>query len=300
MNGEHSYLAILNKVLTQGERKENRTGVGTFAIPPITIEHDMSEGFPLLTTKKVPFKLIASELQFFIQGMTSKLWLQAQNNHIWDEWASAPQVEEIMRLNPQLSKKESQLYACDLGPIYGHQWRRFGQPSEEGGSNIGRAIEPKFKFDQLANIVYKLKNNPNDRRMVCSAWSPTQLEDMALPPCHLMWIVNHINGKLHLHWTQRSADLFLGVPFNLASYALLLHLLCKEANMVPGTVTGSLVDCHIYENHLNQVKEQLSRTPTKLPSIETINFKNIFSWNYADTMVHNYSPQAAIKADVAI
>lgn len=306
MNGEVNYLSILKTVYLHGERKKNRTGIDTFAIPPVTLTHDMSEGFPLLTTKRVPFKLIASELQFFIQGLTDKNWLTEENNHIWDEWARPSAVKDAMRkdgIDPDQADsnavKEYQKKVNDLGPIYGWQWRRFNHPVDES-INIDRIADPNSSCDQLAKIVETLKVNPNDRRMVCTAWNPLQLNDQALPPCHLMWIVNHINGKLHLQWTQRSCDMFLGVPFNLASYALLLHLLCRESGMEPGTVSGTLVDCHIYENHMKQVEIQLDRTPTKLPTIETKSSKGIFDWNYTDTEVIGYEPQATIKGDVAV
>jgi thymidylate synthase len=295
MNGEINYLDILNKILNKGERKENRTGIDTFAIPPVVLQHDMSRGFPLMTTKKVPFKLIASELEFFIKGLTDKEWLQERNNHIWDEWASPYSVESYMKYTGETDIKKAQLEVTELGPVYGAQWRNFNYGAVEDSSVVADG-----SADQLKIIVDNLHSNPNDRRMVCSAWNPLQLKNQALPPCHLLWNVNHINGKLHLTWHQRSCDMFLGVPFNLASYALLLHLLCKEANMEPGTVTGTLVDCHIYENHLDQVKEQLSRTPYEMPKIKTEDFTNIFDWKCSDTSVIGYNSHKAIKGEVAV
>jgi thymidylate synthase len=292
MNGELNYLEILDKILTRGERKENRTGIDTFAIPPVVLQHDMSRGFPLLTTKKVPFKLIASELEFFIKGLTDKTWLQERNNHIWDAWCYPGNIPKGLS---EEERKEEQKRITYLGPIYGAQWRDFNYGAVEDSSIVADGSQ-----DQLQTIVNNLHNNPNDRRMVCSAWNPLQLSSQALPPCHLLWNVNHINGKLHLTWHQRSCDMFLGVPFNLASYALLLHLLCKEANMLPGTVTGTLVDCHIYENHVDQVRQQLERQPYELPSIETPEFSDIFSWDYKDTVVLDYISHSSIKGSVAV
>jgi thymidylate synthase len=290
-NGEHNYLDILENLVENGERKENRTGIDTLALPPQTLVHDMATGFPLLTTKRIPFRLVASELEFFIKGLRIKSWLQERDNHIWDEWGSPSKVNMAIRnagLDPDNcypeTRKQYQAQENDLGPVYGVQWRNF---------NLNGC-------DQLTRIVQTLKSNPNDRRMVCTAWNPLQLNDMALPACHLMWIVNHINGKLHLQWTQRSCDMGLGIPFNLASYALLLHLLCKESGFEPGTVTGTLVDCHLYVNHIDQIREQLSRSPTPLPTITTKNWNNIFEWEYTDTEIIGYNPQPSIRMDVAV
>jgi thymidylate synthase len=307
MNGETEYLKILERILTHGERKENRTGIDTFAIPPCTITHDMSEGFPLLTTKNVAFKPIRTELEFFIKGLTDKKWLQERGNHIWDEWASPWEVKEALLADPNYNaigdidwvhdemRIDKQKEVTSLGPIYGKQWRDFN-----GGAVPESSIVNDGSNDQLQTIVNNLHNNPNDRRMVCSAWNPLQLSEMALPPCHLLWNVNHINGTLHLHWHQRSVDCGLGLPFNLASYALLLHLLCEETGFKAGQLSGTLMDCHIYENHVDQVREQLHRTPYELPKIETTGFTNIFDWQHTMTKSVGYKHHPTIKMEVAV
>lgn len=282
-NGEEQYLQILRHILANGQRKENRTGVDTVAVPPVTIYHDMSEGFPLLTTKKMAWKGIRTELEFFLKGLTDKQWLLDRKCHIWDQWH-----------NPQSADQ------TDLGPVYGHQWRDFGGDYVRKVSARPASSVTKDGFDQLADLVHKLHTNPNDRRMVVSAWSPQQIPQMALPPCHLLWNVNHINGTLHLHWHQRSCDMFLGVPFNIASYALLLHLLALEGGFTAGQLSGTFVDCHIYVNHLKQIQEQLGRTLYKLPTISTKNFTNIFDWQADQTEVLDYQCHPAIKADVAV
>ncbi|PJA89829.1 MAG: thymidylate synthase [Candidatus Magasanikbacteria bacterium CG_4_9_14_3_um_filter_32_9] len=287
------YLDIVKNVLENGERKPNRTGVDTIAIAGTFFEHDMSKGFPMLTTKKVPFGLVASELEFFIKGITDKQWLQDRNNHIWDEWAypkKAPYGHDE-------EAKKRMLEERDLGAIYGFQWRNFNAPYEHHTSDYsGKGV------DQLKNVIEKLKTNPDDRRMIVSAWNPTMLDEMALPPCHYAFQVTVINGKLNLLWNQRSVDVMLGLPFNIASYALLLHLLAKESSFEEGRLIGFLADTHIYENHLNGAKEQLERDSNKfpLPKIETENFSSIFDWQYTDTKLNDYQSYPRIKFDIAI
>jgi thymidylate synthase len=287
------YLSIVKRILEQGEWKDNRTGVRTLAVAGAIFEHDMSKGFPLLTTKKVPFKNIASELEFFVKGITDKRWLQERNNHIWDEWA-----------NPQKAKyghteedKKRMLEERDLGPIYGFQWRHFNADYGDYQTNYeGKGV------DQIAKLVDKLKTDPNDRRMIVSAWNPIQIPMMGLPPCHYSFQVTVINGKLNLLWNQRSVDTMLGLPFNIASYALLLHLLAREAKLKEGRLVGFLADVHIYENHLEGAKEQLSRDPNKykLPAIKTENFRSIFDWSFTDTKLENYESYPGIKFEIAV
>jgi thymidylate synthase len=286
-----AYLDIVNKILEEGVVKNNRTGVDAITIPGAMFEHDMSEGFPLLTTKSVPFRLVASELEFFIKGITDKNWLIERNNHIWDEWCSPDQVpyghdEETKRM-----MKEER----DLGPIYGFQWRNFG------AEYTSYKTPPKTQgVDQLKRVVESLKTNPNDRRMIVMAWNPAHLHHMALPPCHYGFQVTVINDKLNLLWNQRSVDTALGLPFNIASYGLLLHLLAKEANLKEGKLVGFLGDTHIYINHVGGMKEQLSRTPTKLPTLKTEGFTSIFDWKYEDSKVEDYNPQPRIKFEIAV
>lgn len=275
-----SYLDALKTVLEEGELTPNRTGVAAYVYPHLTIRHDMKHGFPLLTTKKMAWKSIKVELEFFIKGLTDKKWLQERGCHIWDEWCNPSKIPVGL---PDDARKKFQLEEPDLGKVYGYMWRKFNGFT-----------------DQLAEIVHDLKNNPTSRQMVCSAWNPTYKYEQALPPCHVMWHVFVTNNKLHLSWFQRSCDFFLGVPFNLASYALLLHLLCKESGLEPGIVTGFFSNAHIYENHVDAVKEQLKREPFSLPQVETPKFSSIFEWQYGDTTLVDYRSHAKIAAEIAV
>ncbi|MCF6276898.1 MAG: thymidylate synthase [Candidatus Magasanikbacteria bacterium] len=287
------YLDIVKNVLENGEKKENRTGVDTIAVAGAFFQHDMSKGFPMLTTKRVPIRLVSSELEFFIKGLTDKQWLQDRNNHIWDEWAYPKKAPYGHSEEAKKKMREER----DLGAIYGFQWRNFNAPYDHHTSDYsGKGV------DQLKNVVDKLKTNPHDRRMIVSAWNPTMINEMALPPCHYAFQVTVINGKLNLLWNQRSVDVMLGLPFNIASYALLLHLLAKESGFEEGRLIGFLADTHIYENHINGAKEQLTRDVTKfqLPKIETENFSSIFDWQYTDTKLSNYQSYPRIKFDIAV
>jgi len=288
-----SYLNIVKKILESGEQKSSRTGVDTIAIAGTMFEHDMNTGFPLLTTKKVPLRLVASELEFFIKGLTDKQWLKDHNNHIWDEWASplkAPYGHDDKAKTRMAEER-------DLGPIYGFQWRHFNADYQTHDSDYAG-----LGVDQLKKVIETIKTKPDDRRMIVSAWNPIRLNEMALPPCHYSFQVTVINGKLNLLWNQRSVDTMLGLPFNIASYALLLHLLAKETNLKEGKLVGFLADTHIYLNHLDGAKEQLTRDPNQypLPQIATPNFTSIFDWQYEDTAVLNYQSHPSIKFPIAI
>lgn len=286
-----AYLDIIRNIMEKGELKHNRTGIDTIAVAGCMFEHDMSEGFPLLTTKKVPFRLIASELEFFIKGITDKNWLRNENNHIWDEWCSP----DVVPYGNDEETKKKMLEERELGPIYGYQWRNFGKKYQSFDKEpTGEGV------DQLKKLVDTLKTNPTDRRMIVSAWNPLDIKHMALPPCHYGFQVTVINGKLNLLWNQRSVDSALGLPFNIASYGLLLHLLAKEANLKEGKLIGFLGDTHIYVNHVDGLKEQISRTPGVLPKIETENFTSIFDWKYTDTKIIDYKPQPTIKFEIAV
>ncbi len=288
-----AYLDIVKKVLENGEKVATRQGTPAYTIAGAMFEHDMSKGFPLLTTKKVPFRLIATELEFFINGITDKKWLIDRNNHIWDEWASPKKAPYG---HDEISKKKM-LEERDLGPIYGFQWRHFNAKYENYDSDYtGKGI------DQLKKLIETLKTNPRDRRMIVNAWNPLQLEEMGLPPCHYSFQVTTINGKLNLMWNQRSVDTMLGLPFNIASYALLLHLLAKEAGLKEGKLVGFLADVHIFENHIDGAREQLSRDPDKypLPKIETENWKSIFEWTAENTKILNYESYPKIPFEIAI
>ena len=301
----YSYLNIVRNVLKNGKWKSNRTGVNTLTCANVVFSHEMSEGFPLLTTKKMPMQTIAVELEGFIKGVTSKKWFQDRKCQIWTEWANPIKVQKKLQNNVALkSRKQIQIEEDDLGGLYGFQWRRFNQAYDEDDEGC------ITRYDQLKTIVDTLKSNPDDRRMVCSAWNPIQMNRMALSPCHYSWNVVHIDGVLHLNWSQRSCDLMLGVPFNIASYALLLLLLCKESNLKPGNLTGLLADCHIYENHIDQAQEQLLRDPHDLPTItipDNITLDdgsqkpyNIFDWTHKNYTLSNYYPHPHIKLEVAV
>ena len=288
-----AYLDIVKNVLENGVKVDTRTGIKAYTIAGTIFEHDMSKGFPLLTTKKTPFKLVATELEFFINGITDKKWLQDKNNHIWDEWAK-PQLAPYG--HDEASKKKM-LEERDLGPIYGFQWRHFNAPYENYNSNYdGKGI------DQLKKVIETLKTNPRDRRMIVSAWNPLQFNEMALPPCHYAFQITVIDGKLNLLWNQRSVDTMLGLPFNIASYALLLHLLAKETGLKEGKLVGFLADVHIYENHIDGAKEQLTRDPNKysLPKLETENWKSIFDWKAENTKLLDYQSYDRIHFEIAV
>ncbi|MEO5928108.1 MAG: thymidylate synthase [Patescibacteria group bacterium] len=286
-----TYLDIVRRILDEGERKENRTGMDAITIAGAMFEHDMANGFPLLTTKKVPFRLVASELEFFIKGLSDKTWLQERNNHIWDEWANPKKTP----YGHDEESKKRMLEERDLGSVYGFQWRHWNAPYENFDSDYtGKGI------DQLKGVVEKLKSNPNDRRMIVMAWNPEALPFQALPPCHYGFQVTVVNGKLNLLWNQRSVDTMLGLPFNIASYALLLHLLAKESGLKEGRLVGFLADVHIYVNHVDGAKEQLAREPKALPKIVTDPFTSIFDWKYEDSKIEGYDPQPTIKFDIAV
>jgi thymidylate synthase len=286
-----AYLDIVHKILDNGFKKKNRTGIDALAVAGMMFEHDMADGFPLLTTKKTPFRLVASELEFFIRGITDKEWLKKQNNHIWNEWCSPDSV-------PYGNDEETKTKMSnerELGPIYGWQWRNFGAKyTAHNTSPQGQGI------DQLRNLVQTLKSDSDNRRMIVSAWNPLDLPRMALPPCHYSFQVTVIDGRLNLLWNQRSVDVALGLPFNIASYGCLVHLLAKEAGLSEGRLIGFLGDTHIYINHIDGLRLQMERVPKTLPQIKTETFTSIFAWHYGDTVIENYDPHPAIKFDIAV
>jgi len=331
------YINMVKRVLRDGKWKSpvrkvgNKWepvdgGVRTKAVPNVFFSHEMSDGFPLLTTKKMAWKAIKVELEGFIKGITDKEWFQDRNCKIWDEWANPvvvgtsynASVHNAIRNNESNpDKKQIQKDTKDLGPIYGYQWRHFG---EQYGSNCTEIVPGGYRYDgenglkngadQLATIVETLRSNPMDRRMVCSAWNPNQISMMALPPCHYAWNVTVIDNKLNLFWAQRSADLMLGVPFNIASYGLLLSLLAKDAELEVGNLSACFVDCHIYENQLEGALEQASREPQKLPKLVLKpNVQNmvapdefdIFNWDHNKAIIEDYTPLDRIKfGDVVV
>jgi len=286
-----AYLDIVKKILKNGVLKPNRTGVDTLAIPGAMFEHDMALGFPLLTTKTVPLRLIATELEFFIKGITDKKWLQDRNNHIWDEWCTPLKVP----YGHDKETKRKMLEERDLGTIYGWEWRHFGANYIDHLTDYtGQGV------DQLQRVVDKLKTDPSDRRMIVMAWNPLDIAKAMPPYCHYGFQVTVIGGKLNLLWNQRSVDTALGLPFNIASYGLLLHLLAKESGLKEGRLVGFLADTHVYVNHIDGLKEQLAREPLALPRIKTEKFDSIFSWQYEDTAVENYEHHPGIKFEIAV
>lgn len=286
------YLDICRDILDRGVKKENRTGVDALSISGAMFSHDMSGGFPLLTTKKVPYGIVRSELEFFIKGKTDKKWLQERNNRIWNEWANPLKAP----YGHDKASKERMASERDLGPVYGFEWRHWGADYDSFDTDYtGEGV------DQLEGLVDTLKNNPFDRRMIVSAWNPSDKPKQALPPCHYSFQVL-VGGdeKLNLLWNQRSVDVPLGLPFNIASYATLLHLLAKESGREEGTLTGFLADTHIYVNQVDGIREQLSRVPRILPRIETPNFRSLFDWEFEDTELDGYEPYPPIKFDIAV
>lgn len=253
--------------MQDGTVKTDRTGVGTKSVFGYQMRFDLSKGFPLLTTKKVHLKSIIYELLWFISGDTNIKYLKEHGVSIWDEWADEN---------------------GDLGPVYGHQWRSF--PTPDGGS-----------VDQLSQVVDQIRNHPDSRRMLVCAWNPGEVDKMALPPCHCLFQFYVANGRLSCQLYQRSADTFLGVPFNIASYALLTMMLAQVCGLQPGEFIHTTGDTHIYLNHLDQVREQLSREPRPLPVMK-INpeVKSIFDFKYEDFTLEGYDPWPAIKAPVAV
>lgn len=302
----HSYLNLIKKVLDQGKWKENRTGIDCLTVPATHWEHNMEDGFPILTTKKIYFKSICIELNGFLQGITSKKWYETQGTKIWSNWANPHKVEhKIMEewskitnqddLTPPTEefRKKIQFEEDDLGSIYPHQLRHFGQIIDEDDNGVLEGV------DQLSRIISTLKTNPNDRRLIVNYWNPLQLSRAALPPCHFAWVITHINGVLHLHWIQRSCDLMLGVPFNISSYGLLLELICKTVGMKPGQLSATFCDLHIYRNHLEGANEQIKRNPLPLPQIR-ITEPDIFKWTHNDVELIDYQHDHHIKMEVAV
>lgn len=280
---EAAYLDLLRHVLTHSHKKGDRTGTGTFSHFGAQLRFNLQDGFPLLTTKKVHFKSIVYELLWFLSGDTHVDYLQQHGVRIWNEWATAEQTARFGRT------------AGDLGPIYGHQWRNYGASKNQDGSYRHDGI------DQIAQVVEQIKTNPNSRRLIVTGWNPSEANQVALPPCHTLFQFFVADDKLSCQLYQRSADLFLGVPFNIASYALLTHMVAQVTGLKVGEFIWTGGDCHIYQNHVEQVEEQLSRTPYDMPSL-TLNPKvsDIFAFSYDDIMVNDYHCHPAIKAPVAV
>jgi thymidylate synthase len=261
------YHDLLNHVLTNGNKKEDRTGTGTISVFGYQMRFNLAEGFPLLTTKNVHLKSIIHELLWFLQGSTNIKYLKDNGVRIWDEWADEN---------------------GNLGPVYGYQWRNWPKPD---GTHI----------DQISQVVDAIKKNPDSRRLIVSAWNVADVDQMKLPPCHAFFQFYVADGKLSCQLYQRSADIFLGVPFNIASYAILTMMVAQVCGLKLGDFVHTLGDAHIYSNHMDQVKEQLSRTPRELPTmILNPKVNDIFGFRFEDFTLENYDPYPAIKAPVAV
>lgn len=261
------YLDLARHILENGTEKEDRTGTGTKSVFGYQMRFDMQDGFPLVTTKKLHLKSIVHELLWFLNGDTNVKYLQDNGVRIWNEWADEN---------------------GDLGPVYGHQWRSWGKRNGE-------------IVDQIKEVIHQIKNNPDSRRMIVSAWNVGELDQMALAPCHAFFQFYVADGKLSLQLYQRSADVFLGVPFNIASYALLLQMMAQVCGLEAGDFVHTFGDAHIYKNHFEQIELQLTREPRKLPTMKiNSEVKDIFGFKFEDFVLENYDPHPHIKGEVAV
>lgn len=263
---DRQYEDLLRDVLEHGVRKEDRTGTGTISVFGRQLRYDLSKGFPVITTKRIHMKSVVGELLWFLSGSSNVEWLQENGIRIWNEWADDD---------------------GELGPVYGVQWRSWPGPDGEG-------------IDQITELLQTIKTNPDSRRMIVSAWNVGQLPEMALMPCHAFFQVYVADGKLSLQLYQRSADLFLGVPFNITSYALLTHMLAQQSGLEAGDFIWTGGDCHIYLNHLEQVEEQLSREPYPFPELELVPAASLFDYGFDSVALHDYQHHPAIRAQVAV
>lgn len=305
----NAYLDILRKIVNDGEEKFPTRSIGnigqvdgsvrTISLPNVHFEHNMSDGFPILTTRQIPKKSVAVELEGFIHGIRDKQWYKDRGCNFWNEWGNPRVVDKMIDNDSRYSgdyspitkseRIEYQALCNDLGPIYGCQWRDFNSQG----------------YDQLLYIIKTLKKNPYDRRMVCSAWNPNQFDEMALVPCHLFFIVNVTGEHLHLMFAMRSTDAVLGLPANIMSYGLLLSLLAKEGGFKPGKLSALMSDCHIYENQLDVVDEQLEREPYQLPTLELPDFINekpfsILKWTHKHFNLINYNCHPKLTCNVVV
>ena len=311
-----AYLDLVEKVLNEGHRKDDRTGVGTLSLFGYQMRFDLNQGFPLLTTKRVPFSLVKSELLWFLRGDSNIRYLLEHQNHIWDEWAFEKYVASEDYRGPdmtdfglraeqdpkfkkvyqeEMSKFQQKVLADqefaekygDLGRVYGRQWRSW---QKRDGQTI----------DQISQVIENIRNHPDSRRLIVSAWNPEDVPDMALPPCHTLFQFYVQDQKLSCQLYQRSADIFLGVPFNIASYALLTHLIARETGLEVGEFVHTLGDAHLYLNHLDQAKTLLQRQPRPLPQLEITSNRPLDQLEMEDIQLHNYQPHPTIKAPIAV
>lgn len=315
--GEQAYLELCKHILDNGYKRDDRTNTGTYSVFGYQMRFDLKEGFPLLTTKRVPFKLIVSELLWFIKGDTNIRYLLQHNNNIWNEWAFERWIQSKDYQGPDMenfgirSQKDPEFKALydeqmnlfkekilhdeafaekygDLGSVYGKQWRNWKTTQND-------------TIDQLKDVIDQIKQNPNSRRHIVSAWNPEDVPNMALPPCHTLFQFYVADGKLSCQLYQRSGDVFLGVPFNIASYALLTYLIAHECNLEVGEFVHTLGDAHIYSNHVEQVKTQLEREPKPFPTLKINETKSsIFDFDVEDIEIIGYDPHPTIKAPIAV
>lgn len=311
-----AYLDLVKHVLEQGDRKDDRTGVGTLSIFGYQMRFDLSKGFPLLTSKRVPFSLVKSELLWFLRGDSNIHYLLEHNNHIWDEWAferyvaspdyqgpdmtdfglraeKDPDFQKIYQ--SEMSKFQNKILEDpafsekygDLGRVYGRQWRSW---LKRDGQTI----------DQIAQVIENIRQHPDSRRLIVSAWNPEDVPEMALPPCHTLFQFYVHDHKLSCQLYQRSADIFLGVPFNIASYALLTHLIARETGLEVGEFVHTMGDAHLYLNHLDQARTLLERQPRDLPQLEILSARPLGQLEIDDIQIRNYHPHPTIKAPIAV
>ncbi|EOT47501.1 MULTISPECIES: thymidylate synthase [Enterococcus] len=313
---EEAYLALGRKILMEGNEKSDRTGTGTKSIFGYQMRFDLAKGFPLLTTKRVPFGLIKSELLWFLKGDTNIRYLLQHNNHIWDEWAFKRYIESDQYTGEDMTdfgrrclvdERFNEVYQrelatfCerivsdeafalqfgDLGKVYGYQWRHWE-------TSRGETI------DQIKDVIEMIKTTPDSRRLIVSAWNPEDIPTMALPPCHTMFQFYVHENKLSCQLYQRSGDVFLGIPFNIASYALLTHLIARETGLEVGEFIHTIGDAHLYSNHLEQMQEQLTRDVRQLPTLMIKEGISIFDLEVADITLEGYTPHPSIKAPIAV
>ncbi len=281
--GVRPYHDLLRLILTQGKPRSDRTGTGTLGVFGHQMRFALDEGFPLVTTKKVHLKSIVHELLWFVRGETHVASLQAAGVSIWDEWATAEQCARFGR------------EPGDLGPVYGHQWRNFGATRDSDGTYRRDGV------DQLSNLITNIRNRPDSRRLIVSGWNPLEAEQVALPPCHTLFQFYVQDGALSCQLYQRSGDVFLGVPFNIASYALLTLMVAQVCDLAPGEFIHTLGDAHLYSNHIEQAKLQLEREPRPLPRMRIDpSVKDLFAFRYEHFTLEGYDPHPAIKAPVAV
>jgi thymidylate synthase len=278
-----AYLDLLRTVLEDGRPRADRTGTGTRGIFGYQMRFDLRQGFPLLTTKKLHLRSIAHELLWFVAGETRVDYLQQHDVTIWNEWATPEQCARFGR------------EPGDLGPVYGHQWRNFGASRQPDGSYAQDGV------DQLRRVVQEIRDNPNSRRLIVSGWNPREADQVALPPCHTLFQFYVQDGELSCQLYQRSADVFLGVPFNIASSALLALMVAQVCDLAPGEFVHSFGDAHLYNNHLEQARLQLTREPRPLPAMH-LNpaVRDLFAFRYADFKLEGYDPHPGIKAEVSV